>query len=143
MILEPSLSFVPIDPVGQQRSALVAAITSWSVFGCWKTDEYSPASSNVAGASCLHVSQFIQVVSTKKLPGALVDTIFRGSAMVAAKISRSPWTASICRNKRKFACMPIPSSRRKQWGPDTSARRGNVCARSDRARDARTESSSL
>src|SRR4051794_31021382 len=70
-----------MEPVGQASRARVACRSSSPVRGWEKTNDVSPASAKVDGASWRHASQLMHVVSTKNAPGTFALTIFFGFAM--------------------------------------------------------------
>src|SRR5262249_1759692 len=76
------LSPVPIEPVGQATKARSAARSSSELRGWVWTHEYSPASRNVAGASCRQVAQSMQLEPTKKEPSTLSSTRNARSAIL-------------------------------------------------------------
>ena len=63
-----------------------AALTSPASCGCLWTNECSPLSPNVAGASWRHVSQSMQVESTKNAPGTFSGRRWAGLAMLLLSV---------------------------------------------------------
>src|SRR5262249_38361013 len=71
----------PIDPVGHDSNACNACRLSALDLGWDLTKEVSVPSPKTEGAICRHASQSMQVESTKKSPGTVSGTLFRGFAM--------------------------------------------------------------
>jgi hypothetical protein len=74
--------------VGQEKRACRAATLPSAVVGCWCTADCSPTLLKVSGAMRRHVSQSMQVWSTKKEPSTFS---LRGSLLLACREGQSQW----------------------------------------------------